>query len=228
VWKSACLGTVLLASFTAVPAAEPQKLAIRFGTLIDGTGRVQKDAVVLIVKDRIQSVQSGHEGIAADATVVDLSRYTGLPGLIDAHTHMTYALDPTIKKDPWAQQSGDRYPAVAVFLSQENARRCLETGVTTVRDLGADAYNDIALRDLINRGAIVGPRMFVAGHGLYSTYAPAKPTSEAPYPGLADGTAAVLRVVRQEIRGHDRDRKRPGRAADLHVRRDQGRRRSRS
>ena len=55
---------------------------------------------------------------------------------------------------------------MTVFLAQENARKTLEAGVTTVRDLGASDYADVAMRDLINRGAMTGPRMFVAGYGL--------------------------------------------------------------
>src|SRR5215831_16756956 len=149
--------TLLLPGWFPLGAAEPARLAIRFGRLIDGAGNVRRDALVLVARDRIQSVGSFADGAPQDATLVDLSRYTGLPGLNDAHTHMTYAWDPTVPGNPFKQ--GERHPAITVFLAQENARRCLQAGVTTVRDLGADDYNDIALRDLINRGAIAGPRM---------------------------------------------------------------------
>jgi imidazolonepropionase-like amidohydrolase len=90
-------------------------------------------------------------------------------------------------------------PAVTVFLAQENARKTLEAGVTTVRDLGAQDYTDIAMRDLINRGAMRGPRMFVAGYGLQVTKEPAKPGFVTPEGGRADGVAEVLRVVQQQV-----------------------------
>jgi imidazolonepropionase-like amidohydrolase len=78
---------------------------------------------------------------------------------------MTYYWDQTPGSIPWAQ-SGARQSQVTVFLAQENARKTLEAGVTTVRDLGSSEYADIAMRDLINRGAMTGPRMFVSGYGL--------------------------------------------------------------
>jgi len=81
---------------------------------------------------------------------------------------MTFYWDKTPGTRPWAQL-GTLGPAVTVFLAQENARKTLEAGVTTVRDLGSREYTDIAMRNLINRGAMVGPRMFVAGSGLHIT-----------------------------------------------------------
>ncbi len=139
--------------------------AVRFGTLVDGTGRTVKDAVVVIQGDHVTAVGTGNSAVPAGADVIDLRRYTGIPGMIDVHTHMTYWWDQQPGTQPWSQQ-GRRQSAVTVFMAQENARRTLETGVTTVRDLGASEYGDIALRDLIQRGAMVGPRMFVAGYGL--------------------------------------------------------------
>jgi imidazolonepropionase-like amidohydrolase len=88
---------------------------------------------------------------------------------------------------------------VTVFLAQENARKSLEAGVTTVRDLGSWEYTDIAMRDLINRGAMVGPRMFIAGYGLHITNYLGRPGVIEPDPGRADGVAEVQRVARQQI-----------------------------
>lgn len=203
------LAFVLLAFMPAASSAAPGedvgKVAIRFGTLIDGLGKVHRDAVVVVQGDRIQSVATGSKSVPGDAKVIDLRRYTGLPGLIDAHTHLTFYWDRADAADPFTQLRSERLPAVTVFLAQENARRCLESGVTTVRDLGAVEYTDIAMRDLINRGAMIGPRMFVAGHGLHITYASARPPSGPPFAGVADGPAAIMRVVRQEVFGAGTD-----------------------
>src|SRR5579863_1602499 len=179
--------------------AQAQVTAVRFGRLIDARGEVHRDAVVLVEHDHITKVGAGDAAVPAGAKVIDLSRYTGLPGLIDVHTHMTYWWDSKLGTRPWAQQ-GSLGPQVTVFLAQENARKTLETGVTTVRDLGSSDYDDIAMRDLINRGAMVGPRMFVAGWGLHVNNSPARPGMPAtPDPGTADGIAEVQRVARQQI-----------------------------
>jgi len=90
-------------------------------------------------------------------------------------------------------------PAVEVFLARKGAMRTLEAGMTTVRDLGSDQYMDIAMRDLINRGEMIGPRMFVCGYGLYITNTPYKPGINPPTGGIADGVPEVLRAVRQQI-----------------------------
>ena len=172
--------------------------AVRFGKLVDGTGRVLTDAVVVIDGDRITRVGSGDAAVPQGAEVIDLARYTGIPGLIDVHTHMTYYWDQADGTRPW-EQHGSRNPAVTVFLAQENARKTLESGVTTVRDLGASDYADVAMRDLINRGAMTGPRMFVAGYGLHVTWQPARPGFVMPEGGRADGVPEVLRAVRQQV-----------------------------
>ncbi len=173
---------------------------ILFGKLVDGRGRVLTDAMVMVEGDRIRSVGVGRgtDLVPAGTEVIDLTRYTGIPGLIDAHTHMTYFWDRAPGTRPWEQLNA-RAPMQTMFLAQENARKTLETGVTTVRDLGSFEYMDIAMRDLINRGAMTGPRMFVSGYGLYPTYSPYQ-AAPAPTPGgLADGVEQVLRVTRQQI-----------------------------
>lgn len=165
--------------------------ALRFGALVDGMGRVVRDAVVVVDSDRVTRVGSGAAAVPRGARVIDLRRYTAIPGLIDVHTHMTYYWDRQPGSQPWAQQ-GSRRSAVTVFLAQENARKTLETGVTTVRDLGASEYGDIAMRDLINRGAMVGPRMFVAGYGLQKARTPPRPG--AP-PGVPRGRVSDISEI---------------------------------
>jgi imidazolonepropionase-like amidohydrolase len=187
-----------MAQAASVCLAESKSKVIRFGSLVTGSGGVVKNAVIVVQGDRVSSVGSGESAIPADAEVIDLTRYTGIPGLIDAHTHITYYWDQTADTRPWTQLS-ERMTAVTVFLAQANARKTLETGVTTVRDLGAIDYADIAMRDLINRGAMVGPRMFVAGHGLHVTPELEKPGVVTPRLGQADGVPEVLRAVRRQV-----------------------------
>ena len=174
--------------------------AIRFGRLIDGRGGVTHDAVVVVEGEKITAVGTGDTAVPKNATVIDLRRFTGLPGLIDAHTHMTFYWDRTPGTRPWSQL-GTLNPAVTVFLAQENARKTLEAGVTTVRDLGSWEYLDVAMRDLINRGAMVGPRMYVAGYGLHVTSTPSRARDRDREPGEADGVEEVQRVARQQIAG---------------------------
>lgn len=192
---AACL--IPLAS--ALPArASAQPTAIRFGQLVSGSGSVVRDAVVIVEGDRITRVGAGDAAVPAGAKVIDLRRFTGIPGLIDAHTHMTYYWDQSPGSRPWSQL-GTLGPVVTVYLAQANARHTLETGVTTVRDLGSSDYNDMAMRTLINRGAMVGPRMFVAGYGLSITRSPARAGVVVPRPGQADGPDEVRRVARQQL-----------------------------
>ncbi len=157
-WLAAVLAVSALAPLTR--QAAPAHTVVHFGHLWDGA-RLIDDAVVTIDGDTIAAVEAGGKP-AADA--IDLTRYTAIPGLIDLHTHITYYWDRKPGTRPLAQPR--RRPAVTVFLAQDNARRTLETGVTTIRDLGASGDTDYAMRDLVAMGAMIGPRMFVAGQGI--------------------------------------------------------------
>ena len=175
-WLAAlCLGAA------PVPA---QPKAIRFKQLWDGASLIA-DAVVVVEGDRVVRVDRGTAAVPGGATVIDLRRYTGLPGLIDLHTHITYFWDRQPGTRPLGQR---RRPAVTVFLAQDNARRTLETGVTTARDLGASNESDLAMRDLIGMGAMVGPRLFVSGQGL------------AARAGAAPDLDALRRTVEERIK----------------------------
>jgi imidazolonepropionase-like amidohydrolase len=171
---------LLAASADAVPA---QTTAIRFARVWDGD-RVIERALVIVEADRIVGVTSG--GAApAGATVVDLSRYTAIPGLIDAHTHITYYWDRAPGTRPRGQR---RLPAVTVFLAQENARRTLETGVTTVRDLNASGDSDFAMRELTRSGAMLGPRILASGQGISARA------------GTSPGPPAMRQLVEDRVR----------------------------
>jgi imidazolonepropionase-like amidohydrolase len=149
----------------ALLQAQSPVTALRFSALVSDAGSgfaTTPDAVVVVRGDRVVSVGSGDGAIPAGARVVDLRPLTAIPGLIDAHTHMTYYRDPVLTPRGPSPRGRDS----VVIMSARNAMAALETGVTTVRDLGAGGGADLALRDSINKGVIVGPRMFVAGQGL--------------------------------------------------------------
>src|SRR5581483_10759116 len=141
--------------------------AIKFGKLVDGTGRVLPNAIVIVNDDKVTAVTTSTASIPAGAEVIDLSRYTGIPGMIDAHTHMTYG--------PGAFLPGTRSAVVNMVLGEDALKKTLEAGVTTVRDMNASQYVDIAMRDLINMGHWVGPRMLVVGCGLRAQRGPYNP-----------------------------------------------------
>ena len=173
--------------------------AVKFGKLWDGRGKVWTNAIVVVAGERVKEVTTEAARIPPGAEVIDLTNYYGLPGLIDVHTHSTMYTDET-PGVPMLKQITANSPAVQVYLARKGALRMLEAGVTTVRDLGADRYMDIAMRDLINRGEMIGPRMLVSGYGLNISMTP---TGKAVPPvagtAVADGVPEVLRAVRQQI-----------------------------
>jgi imidazolonepropionase-like amidohydrolase len=179
------IALVLMVVASSFGATGETVTAIRFGKLWDGE-RVINRALVVVEGGRIRSVQGDDPQPPAGAEVIDWSRYYGIPGMIDVHTHMTYVLD-------MARISQAGRAAATVYLSQDNAKKTLETGVTSVRNLGATNYEDIAMRDLINAGLMLGPRMYVSGYGLHITRA------GAPSPQTADGPTEVMKLVRQQI-----------------------------
>ena len=195
------ISTTLFLLFANTLILFAQVKAVYFGELIDGQGKKIVSAVVIIDADRIISVGEEKDiSVPANAEKIDLKSYTAIPGLIDAHTHMTYYWDESPGTNPWWHrwQLGDIGPSVTVFLAQENARKTLGSGVTTVRDLGSSDNMDFAMRHLINRGAMQGPRMFVAGNGLHISSKPYK-IGAIPDPGQCDGIIEVQRVARQQL-----------------------------
>ena len=137
--------------------------AIKFGKLWDGH-RVIANAVVIVDDDKIRSV-TANGAIPAGVPTIDLKSFTGIPGMIDMHTHVTYYWSGEPGTSP--RRQGPRHVAITVVLSQKNGMKALEAGVTTLRDLNASGGADMDLRDLINMGALVGPRLFVSGGGLH-------------------------------------------------------------
>lgn len=142
------------------------RLAIRAGRLLDvRRGQIINNAVILVEGERVVAVGAGGRGgltIPPATRIVDLGKWTVLPGLIDAHTHITYHFDAT----GHFGLTWDDSPAVTMKYAEENARATLNSGVTTIRNLGASEQVDLKLRDAINRREVVGPRMLVSGQPL--------------------------------------------------------------
>ena len=174
---------------------------IRAGRLIDvAGGKVLDNQVIVVRGDRIETVSSASEAsVPADAKTLDLSGYTVLPGLIDTHTHITG--DPTL---PPYHGYGISYPRAALK-GAANAKTTLLAGVTTIRDVGSSGFTDVALRDAINDGDVIGPRMLASGPALGITGGHCDdnllaPEFEHQSDGVADGVEGVRRGVRRNVK----------------------------
>jgi len=169
--------TFLFGVLLGCMSAAAQVIAIKAGRLIDpDAGTALADQIILIRANKIEAVGRGL-AIPPGATTIDLSNLTVLPGLIDCHTHLADGAHGG--GDPISQLT--KSASRVVLESVPNARVTLEAGFTTVRDVGVyRALNDVALRDAINRGDIVGPRMFVAGAYITVTGGAGAMTGFAP------------------------------------------------
>jgi imidazolonepropionase-like amidohydrolase len=206
-------GLVLVVGLTASvlypePRASARVVAIRAGKVFDGTGDSLKSGqVILVDKQRIMAVgPSASVKIPEGADEVDLSGATVLPGLIDCHTHLgsrADRFDEILKfKDT---------PYTSAFAAVLHARKTLEAGFTTVRDVGSRAFLAVDLRDSIDEGFLIGPRIVASGpgismtggHGDLNKYAPQVRVSTFPEERdfkIADGRDQMRHVVRAQLK----------------------------
>src|SRR5277367_5881422 len=184
-------------------SAAPAEVAIHAGKVLDvRTGNYLSDQTIWIEGDRIKAIGKTAEisgQLPAGAKVIDLSHATVLPGLIDCHTHLT--MTPYDSGPAGLHAS---YPREAL-LGARNARVTLDAGFTTVRNVGASGYSDIALRDAIKAGDVPGPRMLVSGPALSITGGHGDENFLAPQfgwssDGVADGVDGVTKKVRENVK----------------------------
>jgi imidazolonepropionase-like amidohydrolase len=193
--------TILAIGCALFASAAAQVTAIRAGKLIDSdSGTVVTGQTILIRDNKVEAV-GNNLTIPPNARIIDLSKMTVLPGLIDCHTHLA---DGAHDSEPMGVFR--KTAAELALESVPNARVTLESGFTTVRDVGTyRALGDIALRDAINRGDIIGPRMYVAGAYVTITGGAGADTGLAPditlpwdmHYGEANSPWEVRQVIRK-------------------------------
>lgn len=190
------------------PASPPKAVYIRAGRLFDSTNdQVRENMVIVVVGERIQSVGAANSvSIPAGATVIDLSHATVLPGLIDCHTHLGARADRYDEIYNFKDT-----PFQSAFAGVVNARKTLEAGFTSVRDVGSEPFLAVDLRNSINEGFIPGPRIVASGpaisitggHGDLNNFSPQTRVSMFPDErdfAIADGADQVRHVVRAQVK----------------------------
>ncbi len=138
-------------ALTATLSSQTQTIRIHAGTLIDGAGKVTRNATIVVSGSKITAIETGN---ASNATY-DLARLTVVPGMIDVHSHVGWHFD---KSGRYAARPGS--PAEEILYAAENAYTTLMAGFTTIQSPGQ--ANDLELRDAIARGVLPGPRLLTS------------------------------------------------------------------
>jgi imidazolonepropionase-like amidohydrolase len=193
---------VMLCGYGVRAALAEDVVVIRAARLLDvETGKLISPAVVVVKRERIEGV--GAAAAPLEARVIELGDVTVLPGLIDAHTHLTLDL---YEKDWLLRQVTEGGPDMTLR-GARNARLTLAAGFTTVRDLGSYYFADTALARAIDAGWVEGPRMIPCGYGIGITGGHADYTGftpgileVGPKQGIADGVADLLEAVRYQMK----------------------------
>ena len=181
-----------------------QKTILHCGKLIDGiSDQVQSKMSVIIEGNKIISVESGYTRGGNDDTVVDLKNKTVMPGLMDMHVHIESESTPASQINGYVLNDAD-----VAYDAQVYAERTLMAGFTTVRDLGGTGVN-ISLRNAINAGKVVGPRVYTAERAIATTGGHADPTNGAkadlmgdpgPKEGVVNSYEEAKKAVRQRYK----------------------------
>lgn len=208
------LAVVLLFAAATAPsiamAQQPKPIVLKAARLFDGTSdAVARNAVIVVEAGRIKSVGGALSGVEgpANADVIDLGDVTLLPGFIDSHTHLTGESGDNYYLT-WFQDLM-RHPGEQALLASTYAKKIVNAGFTTVRDVGAGDYVDVSLRNAINNGWVTGPRMLVAvhaigstgGHGDNNPVPPARGIPQlGPIDGICNGADECRAAVRYQIK----------------------------
>ena len=199
------LGGASPAAQSAEVAQAPETIVLKAAHLFDSTGTALKEGATVVVRgDRIVSV--GTAAAPAGARVIDLGDATILPGFIDAHTHLTLEFQKDYYHFIYNRLM--RFPAEQALYAAMYARRTLEAGFTTVRNVGADDFVDVGLRNAINAGVTAGPRILTAVHGLGSpgghfddySFPPDKVKPWGPIEGICSGPDECRQAVRYQMK----------------------------
>jgi len=162
---------ILFISFTSISFSQQNGIFIKAGKLYDSENNLLLQNKGIHIKgNRIKSV-TGIDEVPENARIIDLSGYTVLPGLIDAHTHVLFSHDAN---EDFTEHSitslTTESDGLRILRGYKRAKSYLDVGITSIKDLGNSAqYLDVALRDAINEGSIVGPRIFASGQILAAT-----------------------------------------------------------
>jgi imidazolonepropionase-like amidohydrolase len=203
---------ILLFSAIAAGAAD-QSIVLKAARMFDGkSNSLVQNGVVIVQGDKIVDVGSNLP-VPASAKVIDLGDATLAPGFMDAHTHLTVDFSGNFNERRLKEL--DLNVAEQAIKATTYARATVEAGFTTVRDLGSRfvgsrEFVDVALRNSINKGVVVGPRMLVATKGIGATGGHFDPTSgfrdllfgrePDPSEGIADGPDEIRKAVRFEVK----------------------------
>ena len=196
----------LLAALIVLPvtAAQAQTLAIRAGTLIDPeTGTVSRNQIILVENGKITAL-GGNVTVPPNATSVDLSNATVLPGLFDMHTHLCLTMKPRRDADNYFYTVLDDPDSARAIEGVVNARTMLESGFTTIRDVGNEGnFACTSVRRAIEKHLVPGPTMFNAGriiapYGGQFSLQPDKPTVGEPEYFFADTRDEMLKGIRED------------------------------
>ena len=184
----------------------PGTMVIRAAQIIDGTGGAPiKNGAIVITDDRISTVGPfAAISVPAGTRVIDLGDATLMPGFIDAHTHIV----GRVLGDPERGEAATHdYTSFGAILGTRNAERTLMAGFTTIRNVGAENFDDFAIRKAINDGWIIGPRMITAGHAIGITGGHCDENGFRPgladgdiKTGIADGPDQVRAAVRYQVK----------------------------
>jgi imidazolonepropionase-like amidohydrolase len=191
---------------TPTPATDSAPIALKAARLFDSaTGALRANGVVVVQGEKIIAAGS-NASIPAGAKVIDLGDATLIAGFIDAHTHVTDEFNPNYYRGVY--DSLMKFPAEKAFYAERFARRTLDAGFTTVRNVGASDYVDVGLRNAINADVIIGPRILTAVHAIGSTgghcdqspFPPENIAPVGPIAGVCNGAEQCREAVRQQMK----------------------------